>query len=464
MNYLQGVSGTLGLVAVAALALAEEPERNPRGVLIEQVRNDQPAFMVRIDVDHADRVYHPGDELRVRVRSGENGYLYLLYCDAANRVSCLYPNAFHADNRVAANQDVFLPRPVAAGEEGFRITMGPPFGQELLKAVVFKEQLAPEMLARLMKSVESAAIQPGARGAVVEQVKSLDWAEHHVAIEMKAREAAGQPRTARRVALCVGISAFADPQIRDLAVAHRDAAEIAKSLQQRCGFDQVWGLVNEHATRANIEQAIRRQLPAATRPGDTVLIYWSGHGSRCADDGGDEQDGFDEYLVPYDGKLTNVETIRQSMILDDAFGRWIQDLDGRRVVVILDTCHSGGQGQGKSLPAAETAAAAPKGFDFLDGELSRIKDIGQRETALIASSAASQVSFERREGDLSTMTYFLLAQLNAEGGSLELKQVFDVLERDVPRYIERAFPGTTQTPLMLSNLSAPLYLRLGPSE
>ena len=71
--------------------------------------------------------------------------------------------------------------------------------------------------------------------------------------------------------------------------------------------DPRWSLANEQATRANIEHAIRRHLPAVTRPGDTVLIYWSGHGSRCADTDGDEKDGFDEYLVPHDGRVSDVE-------------------------------------------------------------------------------------------------------------------------------------------------------------
>jgi len=445
------------VVALTIPGAAAEPARNARGALVEGVRNDQPAFMVRVDVDHPDRVYQTGDELLVRVKSDRDGFLYLLYCDAANQVSCLFPNAFQTNNRLAAGRDLVVPRPLRPGEGGFRITIGAPYGEELLKAIVCTEPLQPEALARLMKSAQEAAAREGARGALLEQVKSMNWAEHHVSIVTKAAvpQAAERP-AARRLALCIGISDFADPEIRDLSVGHVDAEACADVLAKQCGFDQCWVLANEQATRKNIENAIRRQLPAATRPGDTVLIYWSGHGARCADAEGDEKDGFDEYLVPHDGRLTNVETIRRSMVLDDTFGRWIQELDGRRVLVVLDTCHSGGQGQEKSLPTASSPAA----FDFLDGELSRMKDIGQRETALLASSAASQVSFERREGDLSTMTYFLIEQLQANGGPLELKDAFAGLQSEVAKYVEATFPGTTQTPVLVNNLAAPLYLRL----
>jgi caspase domain-containing protein/uncharacterized protein DUF4384 len=445
----------------AAVAPSAEPPRNPRGVLVEEVRNDQAAFLVRVDVDHPDRVYQGGDELVVRVRSAQAGYLYLLYCDAANQVSCLFPNAFETDNRIAAEQEIIVPRPLDPGAKGFRIKIGPPFGEELLKAVVCTQPLPDQTLAYLMKAAEATAARGGARGAIVEQVKSADWAEHHVAIVTKeAASTAAQPAGSRRVALCVGISDFADAQIRDLAVSHRDAAAMAETLQQRCGFERAWVLANEQATRQNIENAIRRQLPAFTRPGDTVLIYWSGHGSRCADTDGDEPDGFDEYLVPHDGQLTDAETIRRTMLLDDTFGRWLQELDGRRVLVVLDTCHSGGQGQEKSLPPGHTAAP-PAAFDFLDGELKRIKDIGQRETALLASSTASQVSFERREGDLSTMTYCLLAQLQSGSEPLELRAAHANLQRSVAEYVEKNFPGTTQSPVLVDHFTAPFLLRPG---
>lgn len=448
------------LALTAGMALAAEPARSPRGVLVEEVRNDEPAFMVRVDVERPSRVYVAGEEIRVQVRSARDGFLYLVYCDAANQVSCLFPNAFEADNRITAEQEIVVPRPIDPGAKGFRIKVGPPFGEELLKAIVCTQPLPGETLAQLMRAAQDTNLNGTARGVIVEKVESAEWAEHHVMITTKPAPE-GAPAGSRRIALCVGISEYADGQIQDLSVCDKDALATAETLQQRCGFERAIVLANNQATRKNIEYAIRHELPAATRPGDTVVIYWSGHGGRCADTDGDEKDGFDEYLVPQDGQLTSPEVIRNSMILDDTFGRWMQELDGRRVLVILDTCHSGGQGQEKSLTAGNGSAPPPLAFDFLDGELKRIKDIGQRETALLASSTASQVSFERREGDLSTMTYFLLAQLQSGNEPLELREAFARLQASVAEYVEKTFPGTTQTPVLLDNLTAPLLLRTG---
>jgi uncharacterized caspase-like protein len=265
------------------------------------------------------------------------------------------------------------------------------------------------------------------------------------------------------VGVFIGISDFLDPGIRDLKVGEKDALAMADVMKGTCRLDEAWTLVGPQATLKNIENAIRTQLTAATRPGDVVVVYWSGHGARCADDNGDERDGFDEYLVPYDGRWADEATIRRTMLLDDTFGRWMQDLDGRKLMIILDTCHSGGQtAMEKSLAKGLGTPAPVAGdvqFDFLDGEMERAKDIGQRETALLASSTATQVSFERREGDLSTMTYFLVAQLSANPGAVTLDMAYQNLKREVAAYVERTFPGTTQTPVLVNNMTPPFYLR-----
>lgn len=238
---------------------------------------------------------------------------------------------------------------------------------------------------------------------------------------------------------------------------------MADAMRRFGRLDESTVLINEQATLGNIEQAVRRWLPAVTRPGDTVIFYWSGHGARCADDNGDEKDGYDEYLVPHDGRLGDIETIRRSMLLDDTFGRWVQELDGRRLAIILDTCHSGGQtaeekslGKGLDVGPAVGGGAA---FDFLDGEMQRAKDIGQQDTVLLASSQAAQVSFERREGDLSTMTYFFVAAVVSANRPLTITDIYGQIRPQVAEYVEKTFPGTTQTPVLVANLLGPMYIR-----
>ncbi len=466
-----------GLTVIGGSAAGAEPADDPREVVVDEVRNEHPSFMVRVDVDKPQRVYRGGEEMAVNVVSAKTGYLYLLYCDAGGMVTCLFPNAFGEDNRIEAMKPVVLPQPPKPDRSSFRLRIGPPYGEEVLKAIVSLEPMDTGALGRLILAEGAQARLSGVRAVYVEEAKDTgDWAEHHVKIVTRepgetaasgtGSSSAHGPRLqrdtdngpSRRVGVFIGVSQYADERIRDLAVCHRDASEVAKVLHEHGQIGQGWVLLEEKATRANIEQTIRSQVAAATRPGDSVIIYWSGHGSRCADDGGDEQDGFDEYLVPHDGNLDTLATIRQSMIMDDTFGRWIQELDGRQILIVLDTCHSGGQSSGqKAIKGAPEPPAT--GFDFLDGELGRIKDIGQRDTALLASSTSSQVSFERKEGDLSTMTYFLIQMVRSAQGPVTLDEIFPQLKESVTDYVTRTFPGTTQTPILVDNLSGPFLLR-----
>ena len=82
-----------------------------------------------------------------------------------------------------------------------------------------------------------------------------------------------------------------------------------------------------------------RSLVETTSPGDHVLIYFSGHGTkrRVEKPKPDEPDGCDELLVACDFQP---ETFNGG-ILDDDIDAILQELGDRQVVVILDACFSG---------------------------------------------------------------------------------------------------------------------------
>lgn len=448
----------VAIYTVGVTELSAQVRGAPRGAVIEEIRNDRPSFMVRVDVNHANRIYETGDVLQVRVRSAKAGFLYVIYCDAGGNVNCLYPNEVSTKNAIPAMKDVVVPAKPLLGEISTKIRIGAPYGQELVKGIVSTTRLNAAALKKLLEAKDADQRVAGFQAEFDRNRKKNEWAEHHVSIETRAKRV-NQPQIERprRFGVFIGVSKYADERIRELAVCHDDAQTMAKVMQTRCAIDQAWVLTNEQATRSNIESMIRRQLVAATRPGDSVVIYWSGHGSRCADESGDEADGLDEFLVPYDGQLAELEKLRETMILDDTFGRWLQELDGRRILLIIDTCYGGGQGTSRSLSGpSETAART---FEFLDTELARARSVGQRETGLLASSSSSQISFERREGDLSTMTYFLVSHLNAQGGAVSLKDCYGVLKEQVSKYVAEHFPGAIQTPLLVDNFQGQFLLR-----
>lgn len=67
------------------------------------------------------------------------------------------------------------------------------------------------------------------------------------------------------------------------------------------GFSEenIYTLKNESATKAGILEAFK-QLSDKVASGDIVVLHFSCHGQQITDTNGDEADGFDEALVPYD--------------------------------------------------------------------------------------------------------------------------------------------------------------------
>jgi hypothetical protein len=447
---------------LAGLAWGPTAQAGPRGIAVEAV-NPMPSFAVRVDVGRADRTYKEGAELHVRVRSQKAGHLYLFYIDAGEKVSCIFPNVLQPDNRIAAETNVAVPAPAAA----FRFRIRAPFGREVLKAVVTQRPIAALSIKELTKA-NATPITPAQfksiftdRGVEVEPVsgrvryrpecrhKYREWAEHHVVIWTRAADATPPPRAARRVGVFIGISKFQDRKIRPLRVGDKDAVRMAAVMKAEGKLDEAVLLLDEKATLAAIEEQVLRRLPAATRPGDLVVLYWSGHGGQMASADGV---GLDEFLVPYDGRLGAADTLRSTMLLDKTFGRWVQALDGRKVIVILDACHAGGHAAGTPKAAKGTARG------FFEKALGYMREIDQKEAAVLASSLSSEVSYERREADLSVMTFFLVEKLRA-GGPVTLTAAFDHVKVKVPVYMRERFPGRTQTPVLMDRTTPPVYLR-----
>ncbi|HUY33151.1 MAG TPA: DUF4384 domain-containing protein [Pirellulales bacterium] len=457
LRRLLHASLAIGVLATETQQAIPQTAEGARGIIVEEIRNERPSFMVRVYVDQKDNTYEAREEMRVAVRSEKPGFLYLLYRDARGQVACIFPNRVQTNNRIQANTTTFIP-----AEKGeFKLRIAAPYGKELLKAVVALEPLKELQLENLTKT-DTTLIDDRSINRILAEVRKKPhaWAEHDVEVTTVVKRPT-QP-AARRFGIFIGISDFAT--VNDLSVAHKDAAAMEDVMKAKCKLDASYLLVNEKATLKAIEDLVRRRMPALTRPGDTIFLYWSGHGGRCPDDDGDEADGYDEFLVPYDGTAGPPATLRRTMLMDDTFGRWIQELDGRKLVLILDTCHSGGQStdakgtKGISAPDA-LVKSTPNDFDFFDGELLRAKDIGQKETAILAAARPSQFALERREGDLGAMTYFLVKQLREADGPITLALAIDYLTKRVPPYVNKNFPGISQTPILVDHSTPPLFLK-----
>ena len=133
----------------------------------------------------------------------------------------------------------------------------------------------------------------------------------------------------------------------DLKGPLNDVQLMFEALTDRYGFPvpNITILTDKNATRQNIINAFNRQFIYGSQPGDLLVFYFAGHGSQVPDLNDDgEIDGLDEVLCPYD----LVPKGGQNMILDDELGELLKLLSNRTVVVIIDSCYSGGALRGET--------------------------------------------------------------------------------------------------------------------
>lgn len=135
-----------------------------------------------------------------------------------------------------------------------------------------------------------------------------------------------------KLALCIGINNYPGTHM-DLAGCVNDANDWAAELKSR-GFG-VSTLLDSAATKAAMTEAFKGIVGRASS-GDTVVITYSGHGTYVPDLNGDEVDGLDEGLCPYD-----IQTGGGALIDDEISAIFGSRKKGVRLVLISDSCHSG---------------------------------------------------------------------------------------------------------------------------
>jgi hypothetical protein len=207
-----------------------------------------------------------------------------------------------------------------------------------------------------------------------------------------------------------------------------DAKDVASVLTSPvyCGYDSanVRLLLDTDASLANIRNALA-WLAAVAGPEDSVVVYFSGHGTRLSGVGG----SFESVLLPVDTKLSQVSTTSLSEV---EFSAALKAIGSARLLVLLDACHSGGTA---SLKAVGGQGILDAGFD--EKSLAHLAEgVGR---VVIASSRATETSLVLKGAHNSVFTQHLLEALRGEttpaggDGLVRVFQVFDHVAREVPR-------------------------------
>lgn len=502
----------LALSAIASIADRASAQVPPGGggtpAIDQQMVNDRPEFLVRAWVDKKYQIYAEGETLTLKVRCEQDAYLYILYQQADGKVFQIFPNKGQPDNRVKAMQDVQVPDP----DDGFRWVVEAPFGPEIVKVVASKKPIDALSLPGLREDHFNpvSLVQLEGAGQQVGKEPANAWSEHDLKIlTVRKGEPTEPPGAPKRIGVFFGVADYEfneeymqlqrdamkragkvdESQVKPLSLRcpANDAPDMAEKLKKLGQLSEARVFINREATREKMREMITEWLPSASKPGDTVFIFFSGHGTQIPDDDNDEKDKLDEVLSPYDtmspgilfllldrdkaGRLepslsqrvvrwfktlkdyatriivqlggnptpeilkkandkADLYLIQQTSVTDDEMGHWVQKLDGRRVVVIMDACRSGGMSRADGAPDKgldrSPRAGKGKGFDFLSGEFARLKDLNQPTLTVLAAASETQDSIEFTRARNGLFTAALMALLDTANGPVDARTAVDV--------------------------------------
>jgi Caspase domain/Domain of unknown function (DUF4384) len=154
--------------------------------------------------------------------------------------------------------------------------------------------------------------------------------------------------SARNVALLVAVGQFRDPALKSFQLKGPaiDIDSVQQTLTGQWGFApaDVVALRDQEATHERILSEISA-LEQRTSKGDTVLIYFSGHGTSAnADNNSFDLPYATGAWVPYDLDYSSLPAAKKTLVVGrrDLVPR-LKRLDegGRWVVVVSDSCYSG---------------------------------------------------------------------------------------------------------------------------
>lgn len=216
-----------------------------------------------------------------------------------------------------------------------------------------------------------------------------------------------------------------------------DAQDVAKLLVSptHCGYppENVHTLLDAQASRAAIVAALQK-LAMDAQSGDTVVVYFSGHGAQ-------RLSGIDvgTYLCPHDFHSARV---RETGIEAEELSDLLKQIRAERLLVLVDACHSAGAARIKDggVDTAKWVFGGPKLEALAQG----------KGRVIISASAADEASLILGQYRNSLFTHFLLKGLqgdvdNGSDGLIRVLDLFTYLANQVSKV------RSTQNPVLTTH-------------
>lgn len=209
------------------------------------------------------------------------------------------------------------------------------------------------------------------------------------------------PVAYRKIAVLFGNNDYPKP-IPSLETPIPDVQAIGDILQERFGYEV---RVVRNAKKADVVYSLN-QLAVETKPNDSVLLVYAGHGYLIDDTNMG-------YWIPVDGSVKSPA----NWISNTDISRFLKNIQAKQIIMVSDSCFSG------SLTREEKMATSPSHVD-------RDNILSKRSVLVMSSGGEEPVSDEGKEGH-SIFAWSLIDAIKAAGASTRGVQIFQVVKENV---------------------------------
>lgn len=248
---------------------------------------------------------------------------------------------------------------------------------------------------------------------------------------VRDRQLEKQFEAGKKWAIVIGVNEYVDPTIPNLRFGVADAHLVADTLQKNCGYEEqrILRMTDDQPKRhlqplrTNMHIQVAEWLKKA-RPGDTIFVYFSGHG--FLDDRGQK------FLALGDCQRN---ALGLSSIRADELRDMLHQCSATQKLLVLDCCHAGGQKGDQPGPSSEEIGAS-----FADAE----------GLITLASCGRDEFSYEWDEKGHGLFTWHLAQGLSGsadrdDDGVVDSDEIYSY----VYRHVTASTLNVRQTPVRL---------------
>lgn len=277
--------------------------------------------------------------------ASQDGYVSLWNIGSSGKAMRLLPNRFQTDMKVKAGKHYFL----GEQRQKFGIRVDGPEGMEEV-FLLWTKKSHDQPINMPDTTLNASAVHDMGDILKVAKLDTDDWSSKRLSFDVSAdgkplmldfddlkKQADSRLRMTGAEGKVYLLSMGANTG--QLQKAGSDAINFNKAIKSL--FKGVRSKLYSDAHVSDFRRGMN-WLKQQAGPKDTIIIYYSGHGSTLRDQDDDEKrDRFDEVFVMADARKTKAPG-EAHVIRDDEFSRRINQLQTNNLIVVLDACFSAG--------------------------------------------------------------------------------------------------------------------------